>query len=176
VCGIGIAWRWRGHSFFAEPGQWLLVDIAARILALAVLIPIWIVIDIAARQGRFSAVGNVPAILIVAAGVFLSCVNVVVAFRTCDSIAWRLLFLVKSLFPLVGALLFFSLPHSDMTILVVAVTSELLLLTLSIAAALVDVQQKSPRHWTHWFGLIAHAVLNVTLTASLLCALIPGWT
>ena len=175
ACCIGITWRWRGHSFFAEPGQWLLVDIATRTLVLAALIPIWIVIDIAARQGHFSPVGDVPAVTLVAAAVILSFVNAIVAFYICDSIPWRILFLVKSLFPLVAALLFLSLRRSDMPILAAAVTSELLLLTLAILAALADVQRNAPRHWTHWFGLIAHAVLNVTLTTSLLCALIPGW-
>jgi hypothetical protein len=174
VCWIGTTWRSGGHSFFAEPGQWLLVDIAARTLVLTVLLPIWIAMDIAARQGHFSPLGNVPAVMIILGGVLLSIVNAVVAFRTCDSVAWRLLFLVKSLFP--GVLLFVFLRQSEMAILVVAVTSELLLLTLSIFAALGDIQQKTPRHWTHWFGLIAHAVLNGTLTASLLCTLIPSWS
>lgn len=146
--GYGLYWRRQGGPFPAQPGEWLLVELAAAACGVA---------------GWFAAMFAVFLIeedwldgfrVLSTAGLALAfaVLNVYVAARHCDTTMWRAVFWLLAATSLGGWISWFL--FSSVTAAAVAV------------AAWNDRRRRPARHWTHWLGAAYWAALCVAGAAA----------
>jgi hypothetical protein len=146
--GLGLHWRYNGYSFPAEPGQWLLIEIAAA----AVVVLLWIAgtFAIFLIDEDFATVFQI--MFLIAAAVLFIASNYCIAGWHCDTILWRTVFGYLAAFPFLafawGAA---RLPFADF------LTFVGMLLLLSAAAN--DWLAVRGRNWMHWFGVVFSLVI-----------------
>ncbi len=165
VLGIAINSRRRGHAFFDEPGQWLVIEMALRAVFYIVFACVVVVMDSVQRSGQWRrAYDVVPIGLFVFGWALLSIVDVRAAFYGGDSKTWRSLFLAKALFPVLALLPYVAFDE-EIVLFGLQLPAQVMLLSLSLLAAIQDARWKFQRHWTHWFGWVSHLLLNAIMIA-----------
>ena len=168
VTGFGFVWRRHGHSYFNQPGHWLLVaqSLMVSVFLLAALISAMRLPD---NHAVTSAATSVFFVLL---NVVLIGLNLWAAAKIADSIPWKLLFLVDGLM-VVGMFGIAWLVSTDL-VPVVLWGAPLATFLLLLLAAWGDRRDHIRRDWPHWLGVGLKMVTTLQMLGRPIWAWVAG--
>jgi len=162
VFGFGLHWRKRGYAFFDQPGHWLATEIALRALVVAICVLL---------SDSFESLGPGGAVII-GLGVIMGVIgvaifNVDIAHKQPDRSSWRYVFQAKAIVTVLSPFFLILMPATSPPskpshVPIFAILAAYVpLIALQLVGVYSDRKHRIARHWTHWYGLLAHLGINV---------------
>ena len=143
---LGFTWARRGYAFLSMPGHWLLLEQAVGVIFFAALAAM----VLAHAMGAKDSERVIMSIYGLGIQFGLVAINFIAAWKTRDSVWWRIYFLVRAslmLFSFIAQIMF---PASMQ--LWFGTVMWLPILTI-VAAMTSDVVGRRRRDWLHWTGV-----------------------
>jgi len=171
VSGLGIYWRKHGYAF-NEPGQRLAIDIAVRSLLVALFYSIGLLIE------RSSSPPSGQVFFVFTSLGFLAVAIFQIFLARPLSQLWKVLFWCKAGFLVSACVLLWVMDQVIRSRVFLDVAPFMILggycvlILLQLFGIRQDRKHQRRRHWTHWYGLLAHLAINSAIAIGTALALI----